>query len=212
MVQAPILQTVGRPVPFPGSPKTFRVEGLAFLGPPLTPCFWCFWPWPYLAGCWSWQAHYTAVSSHAMISVAEHNRDFSLAPAVCPPNFGGETCPVSSLLRDVSWWSCHHLEIAGSCSRRKGSKMLLSRWTPVPISLTTKRHVARPNWKRVGNYHPRLYLKAERKQIPVSITLESLPSRGAALFVNIFALTKPVLSPLFSQSTTNPKLFCMSDF
>lgn len=118
----------------------------------------------------------------------------SLDTGTCPLNLGGGTCPMTSSLGDLSWWSCHHLETAGGCSRRKGSEIFISRWTPVPSLLTTKRR-GKAKLEESGNYHPLPYWEVERKQILGNITLESLPPRGAALFVNNLPSLNTVLSP-----------------
>lgn len=162
---SPCSTNSGKAHAFHRFPKIFWVEGYAFLGPSYSVLL-VLLTLTFLMLLVT-QANYTAVSSCLMISVAEHSRDSLLLLLHVCWVLGG-TCPMSSLLRDLGWWSCHHLKIAGGCSRGKGSKLLLSRWTPVHISLTTKRHMAMPNWKRVGNYHSFLYSKVERRQILVN--------------------------------------------
>ena len=83
---------------------------------------------------------------------------------------------------------------AGGRSRRKGSEIFISRWTPVPSLLTTKRR-GKSKLEENGNYHPLPSRKVERKRILGNITLESLPPRGAALFVNNLPSLNTVLSP-----------------
>ena len=121
----------------------------------------------------------------------------SLAPGTCPLSFGGGTCPMSCSLRDLSWWGCHHLETASGCSRRKGSKIFISRWTPVHILLTTER-CGKAKLEESGNYHSLPYRQVERKRILGNITLESPPPRGAALFVNNLPSLNTVLSPFIA--------------
>lgn len=141
-------------------PKTFWVGKLAFLGPPLSLYYWCFWPWP-CSDCLLWPGtlQYQAPPWPQWMNTTEIKVLFLLH--VFGVGFflrGGGTCPMAPLLRDLSWWSCHHLEIAGDCSRRMGSKMLLPRWASVHISLITGRHRqcrAGSGWEIIILFYPR---------------------------------------------------------
>lgn len=187
MPQISTPQTVGRSLPFTDSPRHFGRRGFYF-SLPLSLYYWCFWWWPH-SDYLLWQAYYTEASSPSMTSVAEHNRNVSLAPAVCLLSFGGDLSHVSL----TGWWSCHHLEIAGGCSRKMGSKMLLTRWISAHIALITEGHRqcwAGKEWETIILFCTQKWRGNRYWWTRVCIILDSLPPRGAALFVNTFALTK----------------------
>lgn len=78
-------------------------------------------------------------------------------------------------------------------------------------------HMTMLNWKRVGNYPPPPSPHVERKQVPIGEERRPtdlracLPKELPSQLIHLPSLNT-VLSPLLSQSTTNTRLFCMSDF
>lgn len=187
--------------------------GACILSLPLSLYYWCFWWWPH-SDYLLWQVFYTAVSNPSMTIVTEHNRNLSLAPAVCLLSYGGwgGTCLMSPTQADevVTIWKLL-VVVAGEWVLKcffPDELLLILHWSQQDLGSAELEEGGKLSSPSVpGNGGE---TDTGEQECPSYLTA-CLPEELPSLLIHLPPLNT-VLSLLFSQSTTNTRLFCTSDF